>query len=62
MTPIAALQRVGGYHPAGALRKAIGHPNTAINFRERPDLRALRILARAVKRGSFYHATGDVET
>lgn len=62
MTPNAAIKRVGGYHPASALRHAIGQRKTAINFRERPDLRALRILARAVKRGSFYHDNGDIET
>jgi len=62
MTPNAAIKRVGGYHPANALRYAIGHFKTVINFRERPDLRALRIMARAVKRGAFYHENGDIET
>ena len=62
MSPNAAIKRVGGYHPASALRHAIGQPKTAINFRDRPDLRALRIMARAVKRGSFYHSNGDLDT
>ncbi len=57
MTPIQAVKRVGSYHPAAALRKAIDKEagvRGVIPFRHFPKLRAMRVLARAIKRGHFF--------
>lgn len=57
MTPHQAIKRVGSYHPAAALRKAIDKEAGllgVIPFRHFPKLRAMRVLARSIKRGHFY--------
>lgn len=55
MTERDALKRLGSLHPATATRRAIGEPGKTIKFRDKPDLRVLRIFTRAAKRGVYYH-------
>jgi hypothetical protein len=54
---MTALRRIGGPHPGAIVRRAIREEvgdRVVADFRHRPDLRAMRVYARAHKAGDFY--------